>query len=87
MLGALGEGRADQLDDRLVTLGVLPLVYRKGDIARPDQVRHRRAVTPAGAARHRRLQPLCIVLRIAAHRALGRDVGDDQAHWPVALCL
>ena len=88
MLRALGQVRAGQLDDALVALGILALVDRERDIAGADQLRHRRA---AARLRHRprrhRVEPVAVVLRIAAHRALGRDVGDDQPDRPVALGL
>jgi hypothetical protein len=36
---------------------------------------------------HDLAEPLRVVLRIAAHRAVGLDVGDQQTHRAVALGL
>ena len=84
VLGAFREVAADQLDDALIALGVLALIDREGDIAGADQFRHRRALP-----RRQVLfgEPRAVVLRIAAHRALGRDIGDDEAHRPIAFRL
>ena len=84
MLGAFGEGGADQFDDTLIALGVLALIDRKGDIAAADHLRHRRALAGAQADLP---EAFCVVLRIAAHRALGRHIGDDEAHRPIAFRL
>ena len=87
MLRALGQRVADQLDDRLVTLGILALIDGKGDVAAADQIGHGRAVPRAQTRLQRRFEPLGIVLGIAAHRPVCRYVGHDQAHRAVAFGL
>ena len=65
MLRAFGEGRAGQLDDALIALGVLALIDGEGDIAGAEQPRHRRA----DAARRRPVPARASPHRIAHSRA------------------
>ncbi len=76
VMDALREGGAGQLDDALIALGEIALVDGEGEIARPQEPRHRglRALR----------QALGVELRIAAQRAGAAHIGDHQAHGAVA---
>ena len=76
------EAGSDNLDEALVAFGIRPLVDREGKMSGADQARRR------GPGGDHRGQALAIVLRIAAHRAIGGDiVRDQQLDRPVGARL
>ena len=73
---AIGERRPGQLDDALIALGEIALIDGEGEMAGAQQAGN------GGVARGR--QARRIELGIAAQRSAAADIGDHQAHRPVA---
>ena len=85
---AIDELGSLELDDALVALGVGPLIDGEGEIARAQEARHGTLEAVPGARfASARTQPVLVEAGIAAHVALARDVGHQEADGPVALGL
>src|SRR5262249_61121288 len=85
VLRAFGEGRAGELDDALIAVGILTLIDGEGNVARPDETGHR-AHHRTGCG-ERGLELCGVVLGVAAQTAHSRDLGDDRLDRPGARGL
>src|SRR3546814_16684123 len=81
MLQAARQGVAGERHDALIALAVAALVDREGEVALPEELRHRRLSL---VLRHQPLDALVVEAGIAAHRAIGGDVDHQHAQRPGA---